>query len=310
MKSGTRLTYTSDKAFFRSLQMSRTNLFIFIEGKTDRYLYSKICESHFLNSKETYEIRLAAELPGNQGGKKRLIKYFKYLNRSKDLVNNSFSKKTICLFLVDKDVDDILNKIIVSDHLHYTKYYSIENYFFLYGNIIESIAAATSLEHKKLMKHFNIDNSMWCKNAAVNWKEWVKFCVFSRYRNVNCICNYSVPSKLQNPYEEVENTKYNDHLNEIRKKSKLTNIGFKRVFNKISNLVDELYDTDQHNKIFNGKWFVDFLIADVKSLAGNKPYITSSLNDRILVSLQVSLNVNQSWVSSYYKIFDKLVSKI
>lgn len=71
-----RLRHTH-RGFQRYMQISQTQLFIFVEGKIiDPHFYGKVCESAFQDTRIRYQIRTAKELPGDTGGKKALISFF------------------------------------------------------------------------------------------------------------------------------------------------------------------------------------------------------------------------------------------
>ena len=160
-----------------------------------------------------------------------------------------------------------------------------------------------------LRRHPSKECNLFFYNIAINYINVRIILFFSRYKNVNCICNYGVPSKLQkSPYDKVDSAEYNKYLNILKSRSNLTEIGFKRIFNRISRKVDEIYDVNQHNLVFNGKWFIFFLVEDIKTLAGNQSYIRSSLHDRLITSLQLTLNASHSWSSKYSSVFKKLIS--
>jgi hypothetical protein len=146
-----RLTRRSEESYLRAMQMSSAQLMVFVEGKNfDKYFYGNICQAVYT---EKYKICLAEEisLSNNQGetksagGKKSLISWFKYLEQHSKLVNDNIEgKKQIVVFFLDKDVDDLLGKLIISPHLIYTKCYNIENHIFVEGDLNKAAAVIAS----------------------------------------------------------------------------------------------------------------------------------------------------------------------
>ena len=63
----------SYNGYLRSMQMSETQLFVFVEGKQcDPFFFSQICSTS-LDQHLRYEIATAQQIPGDAGGKQRLI---------------------------------------------------------------------------------------------------------------------------------------------------------------------------------------------------------------------------------------------
>jgi len=87
------------KGFIRSLQISRINIFAFVEGRDlDPYFYGGICKQVCDSAGNTYSIRTSKEAPYNAGGKKSLIKFYRYLRRSKNLDTIFKGKRTVLVF--------------------------------------------------------------------------------------------------------------------------------------------------------------------------------------------------------------------
>src|SRR5438445_2421225 len=133
--------------FARGMQISRTQLFVFIEGQdNDPYFYSKICESVCVPAGVSYEHRVARELPGGAGGKGALLIFFQYLRRKRLLLSDFKGKRTAAVFFLDKDIDDVLRTRVRSPHVVYTEYYDVENHLFAAADLAEAAAAAASFD--------------------------------------------------------------------------------------------------------------------------------------------------------------------
>ena len=59
------------KGFLRQMQMSDTNLYVFVEGKTDRYIHSKIVEERCEIGRKNIEILLKLD-----GRTNRIVKLY------------------------------------------------------------------------------------------------------------------------------------------------------------------------------------------------------------------------------------------
>jgi hypothetical protein len=294
------------------MQMSRANIFIFVEGKTDRYFFHKICETVLAPRGIEYEICLAQELPQLTGGKKSLLDFFKYLDKTAALLDDFKGSKTAAIFYLDKDVDDILKKIISSDHVVYTEHYCIENYFFIYGDLVEATAVAADLDLPDVHRRLNMSNDAWRHRAAESWKDWIKLCVFTRSRNIGHECNYSVATSRINTgtYTSTDPTAYSLRLADLEHRSGLTPIGFKRVFGRISREIDNLYSSGRFDSVFKGKWYALFLADDAKTIAGGGAFSSQNLPDKLITSLKLTLDFHGTWATYFKRPLEDIIKRL
>src|SRR5258708_1966077 len=138
----------SRRGFRRYMQISRKQLFAFVGGKnSDRYFYGRLCSAVCNPLNVGYEEVVASRLPkGGSGGKMVLVGFFKYLRRTRYLRTELQGKRTTAVFFLDKDIDDLLGRLLRSDHCIYTEHYHVENYFLKEADIANAVAAAGSLE--------------------------------------------------------------------------------------------------------------------------------------------------------------------
>lgn len=306
-----RLTHTSLAAFRRSMQMSRAKIFIFVEGKTDRYFYHKICEVALAPRGIGYEICLAQELPQLTGGKEALLDFFDYLNKATALLDDFKGKKTAAIFYLDKDVDDLLKKFKSSEHLVYTEHYCIENYFFQHGNLAEATSVAANLDLTDVRRGLNMSNDAWRRRAAENWIDWVKLCVFTRSRNLGHECNYGVTSRINLlPYAVTDSAAFSNRLADLERRSGLTQLGFKRVFGRISREVDNIYSSGRFDSVFKGKWYALFLAEDAKAIARGGAFSPQNLPDKLLTTLQLTLDFRGAWTIYFKQPLDDMIKKL
>jgi len=306
--SSLRLTHTTNAAFRRYMQVSKAKVFVFVEGKTDQFFYSKICELALGSKGIDFQICLAQELPQTTGGKKSLLKFFSYLKRLNSLKDTFKGKTQVSIFYLDKDIDDLLRKTKSSAHIVYTQSYSVENYFFSHGELIEAVAAAASLTLASVRSGLNTANRDWQRTAAENWKDWVKLCVYAGKHRIHYDCNYSVLSRInRGPYTPVDPTLYAARLAELERRSNRTTRGFKLSFGYVSRQIDKLYAGGNFDSVFKGKWYLVFLSHDASRLAGGAPVAAGQL----LTALQITLDVKADWANHFttplYRLIRELV---
>ncbi len=284
------------------MQMSRSVLFAFIEGHSDRYFYSKLVELECGEQPFFYQIVTAEELTEASGGKTALMGFFDYLKRCSSFIDDFQGKKTASVFFVDKDIDDFRRTIRRSPHIVYTRTYTIENYLFLYGNIIEAAAVASGLEESAVRS--GITNAeQWCARAAAHWKEWVTVCLYCHIRTQHSrgIRYYGQRSSQINngAYGDVDDSKISIVLNELQKNSGLSQKDFLRSFNRHRKKVNVIYTEGNQDKIFNGKWYCRFLIADIIRIAGGRRIHREKLVVRLHQALMQTLDFQDHWTEQF-----------
>ncbi len=303
-----RLTH-SFKAYLRYMQMSRHQVFAFVEGKVnDPYFYGKICDSVCHPSGVSYEICRAQELSVDSGGKQVLISFFKYLRQKSTLFSIFKEKSTGVLFFLDKDVDDFLRTKKRSNHVVYTHYYDIENHIFYHVDLIEQIAVSASLDCQEVKSYFpDITNLK--RNLAVKWKKWVKLCLFVTKKKINCEFNYGVPSRINNPlHGPVDQTEYNRRLDSIKETLGITSTQFHNSFKRISDYVDEIYDQGEHDRIFKGKWYAQIIASMIKDRVGKSIIHSVSLETRLISNATMSLDFEKSWADHFKEPVKNLIN--
>ena len=90
----------SDRGYRRRMQISQACLFVFVESRFDRYIYSRFVDYECSQKGIRYKVATAEELPQAAGGKQRLLKFFTFLRRSKSLIDDFHGKKTASILVL------------------------------------------------------------------------------------------------------------------------------------------------------------------------------------------------------------------
>lgn len=291
----------SIKGLVRSLQVSGSQVIVFMEGhENDPYFYLKICDSVCGPAGVSFGHRLAKELPGDTGGKDRLISFFKYLRRKKLLISDFKGKTTAFLFFLDKDIDDLMRTLVRSPHVVYTKYYDVENHIFAAADLAESSAAAASLDRATIAAALgNYDR--WRAGKAELWKDWIKICIFTRKKRIRGAGNFGVASRINDPPNgPVQNALVVGHLEGLQVATGLPRDEFNKAFGRVSKLVDGLFRNGEHDKVFKGKWYTIFLTSEIKGIAAGRQYNQRNLEGRLKTAAAMTVNFDAPW-SEYFK---------
>ncbi len=253
----------SYRGHLRSMQISSSALFIFVEGiQSDPYFYASICASiphlHVRN-----EIQVARQLPGTTGGKQTLLSFFSFLRQNNALISSLGGQRTTCIFFLDKDVDDLQRKKKRSAHVAYTEHYDVQNYMFMHGNLLTAAASAASVDPAKLSAELS-DARGWCLRIAKLWREWIALCLCVLEEKISSEANYRVPSRVQTrPCGPTDSTKYDALTRAVARRSGLPVADFRQKIAATTRKVDKCIARGNHHGVFKGKWFATVLGAQL-----------------------------------------------
>jgi len=281
------------------MQISHSKIFCFVEGFSDRYIYSRITDAACNPKSIKYEIITAEELPEEAGGKASVLAFYDYAKRS-DLLDNDFQgKRTVSLFFLDKDVDDVLRRKRRSRHVIYTESYDIEGSLFENSDLSQAAANAACLDIKTCQSLGS--NVQWCRKAAQAWLEWVKICLTACYYSPAAGPYYSRPISQINttPFAEVNVTDVAKHKLRLKLSSELSSAEFSKASQKIEQLVSKLYNKGEFGKVFRGKWYPVLLLADIEKAAAGRRYNSSNFADRIICCLAERADYEGRWTLRY-----------
>ncbi len=283
----------------RFMQMSTTQIFVFVEGKhCDPYFFAQVCASEF-GQHITYEISTARQLPAHSGGKQALLNFFSFLRTHRALVSDLAGNKTTCIFFLDKDVDDLQRIKKRSPHVVYTEHYDVQNYVFLYGDLTKGAASAASVDPRVLQPHIG-NSTLWCRNAATLWKEWVSLCLMLHQDGISCEANYRVQSRVQSrPCGPTDPEKLHALTRTIARRSHIPVANLRQRLALFTAKVDRYYGRGEHHRVFKGKWFGLILADDVDRIMGGNPYDRNGLQSRVPSAIAATLDFSEPWANYF-----------
>jgi len=293
----------------RSMQMSSTQVFVFVEGtQCDPYFFGSVCATAF-DRDVRYEVRAARQLSGNTGGKESLIAFFSFLRERQSLVSDLGGQKTACIFLVDKDVDDIRRTKKRSPHLVYSQHYDVQNYVFEHGDLVKASAAAASVDPGRLQSDLG-NSAQWCRRIALLWKDWVALCLCLVEDGIVCEANYRVPSRVQSRRcgptdQEALRLLIRDiaqrahiHVTELTERLRVS-----------TSRVERHYARAEHHKVFKGKWFGAILADEIERIMAGDPYDKKGLAGRLPCAVAATLDFSGPW-ADYFRCSLRDVAKL
>lgn len=290
------------------MQMSAARVFVFIEGWTDRSFYDGLSLSVCRPAGVEFEIRTAEEIEGESGGKEKLLALFETLDDSGALIETFEGKTTAALFFLDKDIDDFLGRLVTSEHICYTEHYHAENYWFKNGDLVRACVAATDLDTATIGGAIPSPEA-WRRQAAEEWKDWVKLCVHAHAYNLDCGCKYSAPSRVNDRcYGGVVARSVAQRLADLKSVAGLPDTEFNERHVAVCRWVDGLYAQGKYDSVFRGKWYVYFLAATVKAAAGARGWNRRpGLEGRLTSTLLATLDFDAAWTGNLRAPLEALV---
>jgi hypothetical protein len=296
----TRLTYTSERAFLRAIQISSDQITVFVEGREDTYFYDRLCSPTCEESQIRIRIRRAHELPAGAPGKPALLKWYNFLKSRGKLFHDFKGKRLATLFFLDKDVDDLARIQKRSGHIVYTEYYDFEGYLFREGDVVRAIAAAAQVDERRAVRWLGPAQE-WRRRASERWKDWVKLCLFANLRKLPGVCNYGAYSQLNTPLsDKVDSVELARRRAELESASGLGRKQFERAFRRVAARVDSAYAADRAERVFKAKWYPAIAEDEIRRSAGSYPINGTGLRSRLPECLLLTLNFDESW-SEWFK---------
>ncbi len=282
----------------RSMQMSATQLFVFVEGKQcDPYFFAGIC-STALNQRVSYEISTAREIPGNSGGKQVLIAFFTFLRHRKSLVSTLGGQRTACVFFLDKDVDDLQHRKKRSLHAVYTEHYDVQNYVFQHGDLAKGTAAAASVDTRRLEGDLG-DAPRWCRHVAMLWRDWLALCLRLLEDGIPSEANYRVLSRVQTRYcGPTDVLAHRAFILALARRAGVPVAELTRRLSSTTAKVERYFARGEHHRIFKGKWFATILADDVDRIMAGNPYDRNRLAGRLPSAIAATLDFSEPWTEN------------
>ncbi len=190
-----RLRYSA-QGFVKAMQVTRNTLQVFVEGKSiDSYVYGLVLDD-YCDGKGGFRIVRSDEIPGSKrSGKGGLLDAYDWLRRNRKLAPSFKGIKHSTLFILDKDIDDVLGTRKRSPHVIYTPTYDVEGLVYQHGDLISAISACCSVA-PSTVRGFMPDPSSWERKVMVYWKEWVRLCVLAQRVKAHGVCNFGVASQV------------------------------------------------------------------------------------------------------------------
>jgi hypothetical protein len=292
------------------MQMSGIAVWAFVEGPNDRAFYSQLCAANQHLRAVPHRISLILEIPRRRAnGKRALICLYRYLRRRRALLSDFTGKKTLAIFFLDKDADELSRSLCRSPHVIYTEHYTVENYIIRHSNLLVALSSCASLDLESVRHRLGTNAVQWAERAAINWLEWIVFCVLVKKLSIRGIANFGANRSLfhSGPYQPVDAALKGPLLNAAQARSSMTLPEFTVAYARARRSVARLQTQGRLDKVFNGKWYLYFLEADAEAAAAGRAYNPSGLRGRLIASLLSTMDFAAPWSHQLQNTIGRLV---
>jgi hypothetical protein len=303
-----RLRHSPD-AYVRMMQMSAATVFAFVEGKgADRFFYGQICKRECEGRSLMYRIATASETPSNTGGKQSLLEFFRYLEANGHLDSNFKGKRTITIFYLDKDIDDLLGQQVQSSHVIYTPTYDVEGKIFEVGDLVRALAASASLDESEVAKEIK-DANAWRRSCAERWRDWITLSIFTKKYRIRSCPGYRVASEVNDKSTgNLDHAKKAAYLQRARNASGLSQHEFDRKLREVEELVSTHFASARHGEIFKGKWYVQFISYAALAIANGRDIDLHGIHAGMIGALSSTVDFNGQWASDFRRPLAELLN--
>ena len=278
----------------RYIQQSRTQVFLFVEGRDlDPDIYARLCGPVCRASGKSHEIVVADRINGAGGGKGILTAFFEHLRDCNSLIDHSQPDAKLAMFYLDKDIDDVLKTLRSSNHIVYTEYHCIENHLFAEGDLVSSLATSGSVDAAVIRPRVP-NATLWRNASAGHWRDWVALCVLAAKLLLRHPASFRIPSPLNTPADSPTDAgALAVAVAEMEVSSGLDAANFQRKLAAAYRLVDAIYGRGSHDLLFKGKWYSHFALRELE--VSSPIFNRNGAPDRMVGSLIATTNFEGPW---------------
>lgn len=154
------------------------------------------------------------------------------------------------------------------------------------------------------------DQEAWLYLTASRWEDWVKLCLLTRLLKANCRCNYGRSSQVnQDTFGVPVPARVAQIAAEIHTACGLSVSAFQATSEKVDRIVTNIFDRRQHDRIFNGKWYIGFFAEVALKAAAGRPYNANGLESTHVVGIANAVaDLSAPWAKDFRAPIEKIAS--
>ena len=164
-------------AFAKRVMIGGRRVWFITEGKNhDVRFYDLVMRTSGVLVDGDYDVRPGESIKSHDGssagGKKRLLALHDYYRRKGELVQTSKEGSKAIFFLLDKDVDNLTNRMRRTPHVVYTEYGDVESEIFARGDIERALADTLGLTRAEAeAARLHLGHPL--KDLSELWHQWI-----------------------------------------------------------------------------------------------------------------------------------------
>lgn len=291
--------------------MSRAALFLIVEGRDlDPVFYDRLISArpelasvgHVVRNVDT--IDMPAGQP--QSGKAAVLALFLQTRRQRHLTQVTSTGKHSIVFVVDRDLDSISGKVYKSAHLIYTVARDVEAELHLNGDHEKALATAlstTAAEAADLVKQLG----NYVSRLGALWRDWIELGAVAAGLSAKCSVQPGRASQVNVPrYGPVDTALLSSRTAEVLG-SAARGIDALAIEAQCRTRVAARYARGEAALLVKGKWLGEYLVDEVRRVAGSAGLNYGSFAVKYTHSLLDNLDFRAHWAASYQ---DRLLAVI
>lgn len=276
------------RSYLRAMQMSSVEVVVFVEGYLDRGFISMLLMKNEALKGIRYAVRASRELGTGAQGKSALLVFYQYLRDSGVLLSNLGGKRTVSLFILDKDALGYRAQKLECNHAEVTSHYAIENYIYRAGDLISATVSATGLDYDTVT---NVIGAQWLSRAAQSWADWCAFCIFCNEFGLRVSGTFRLASQMHDDANVLDEAKKTALLAGASKTfEEKHQKSFDDAYAVAERIVAEHYQSNSWDRIFPGKWYGLLLERDVRRAGSSLGLLSGNLAEKITSCLVPTVN--------------------
>jgi len=280
------------EGFLRLVQLADPTLVVMVEGRqVDANFFGRVCEEVCNLRGTTYEIYTSDSIGG--GGKPRLLALFERLRAIGGLDTITGGKRTAFLFFMDRDSDHFFGRLLSSAHINYTQHYCVENDLFLHGDLVTAIAAAASVDRRKLNKLLGTRPGLF-QEISARLRRWVVLCLLSEHLGVHHRVRYHTVPEFDFDEERAEVA-----LGEIADLAGISRSVARAQHDTLRDKVLELEAGGRIDTVLKGKWYPYMFDQLLRERLHGTNWQSAKFPQRLTAALLASLDFGAPWADVY-----------
>ncbi len=241
---------------------------VIVEGKEDRAAYESLCRD--VLGEDLFRVKTIQAVAANPLliGKNGVKTMHAEFSRAGSLTGQHGGRKAAAVFVVDKDADDVHGQVVSCPHLLYTEYYNLENYLYVFGDLVK-VATIVSLAEAAAVRGRIPDATEWRKKVAARCRKWIVLCLLATHpdrKGLRAGAYYSMTVPRWSECGDIP-AEYGEWRAIVREAfPHLDDLDFDKLEASMDKVVTDSFTTGTFDTVFQGKWYEPLLREELAAI--------------------------------------------